>query len=90
MCAPDRIDRPMTSASSCSAAVDDLLGRLAEAGVDHFHAGIAQRARDDLGAAVVPVEPRLGNDDAQSRMLMTQLWLTGSAPSGSECSHAER
>ncbi len=38
---------------------DDLLGRLAEAGVDHLHAGVAQRPRNDLGAAVVPVEPGL-------------------------------
>ena len=43
---------------------DDLFGRLAEAGVDHLHAGIAQRARDDLGAAVVAVEPGLGDNDA--------------------------
>ena len=64
MCAPDRIDRPITSASSCSAADDDLLGRLAQAGVDHFHAGVAQRARNHLGAAIVPVEPRLGDDDS--------------------------
>ena len=56
----------MTSASSCSAADDDLLRRLAQAGVDHLHAGVAQRAGDDLGAAVVAVEPRLGNDDSES------------------------
>ncbi len=42
----------------------DLLGRLVEAGVDHLHAGVAQRAGDDLGAAVVPVEAGLGDDDA--------------------------
>ena len=64
MCAPDRIDRPMTSASSCSAARDDLLRRLAQARVDHLHAGVAQRPGDDLGAAVVAVEARLGDDDA--------------------------
>ena len=39
----------------------DHLGRLAQAGVDHFHAGVAQRARDDLGAAVVAVQAGLGN-----------------------------
>ena len=27
--------------------------------------GVAQRARDDLGAAVVAVEARLGDDDSQ-------------------------
>ena len=43
----------------------DLLGRLPQAGVDDFHAGVAQRPRDDLRAAIVPVEPRLGDDDSQ-------------------------
>jgi hypothetical protein len=42
----------------------DLLGRLVESGVDDLEAPVAQGARDDLGAAVVPVEPGLGNDDA--------------------------
>ena len=36
----------------------DLLRRLTQAGVDHFHARVAQRARDHLGAAVVAVEAR--------------------------------
>ncbi len=35
--------------------VRDHLGRLAQAGIDHFHPGIPQRAGDDLGAPVVPV-----------------------------------
>ena len=43
---------------------DDLLRRLPQAGVDDLHAGVAQRARDHLGAAVVPVEPGLGDDDS--------------------------
>jgi hypothetical protein len=42
----------------------DHFRRLAEAGVDDLHPGVAQRARDDLGAAVVPVETRLRNDDS--------------------------
>ena len=44
--------------------LDDLLGRLVQARVDHLHAGVAQRARDDLRAAVVAVEAGLGDDDA--------------------------
>ncbi len=44
--------------------LDDLLRRLMKARVDHLHAGIAERAGDDLRAAVVPVEPRLGDDDS--------------------------
>ena len=44
--------------------LDDLLGRLVQAGVDDLHAGVAQRAGDDLRPAVVPVEARLGHDDA--------------------------
>ncbi len=39
----------------------DLLGRLMQSRVDHLHARIAQRAGDHLGAAVVPVETRLGD-----------------------------
>ena len=38
---------------------DDHLRGLAQAGVDHFHAGIAQRAGYDFGAAIVPVKARL-------------------------------
>ncbi len=41
---------------------DDLLGRLPEAGVDHFHARVPQRARDDLGAAIVAIESWFGDD----------------------------
>ena len=43
----------------------NLLGRLPQAGVDDLHAGVAQRARNDLGAAVVAVEARLGDDDSE-------------------------
>jgi hypothetical protein len=39
----------------------DHLGGLAEAGVDDFHAGIAQGAGDYLRAAVVAVQAGLGN-----------------------------
>src|SRR5438445_4652791 len=35
------------------------LRRLTQAGIDHLHAGIAQRPRDDLGAAVMSIQPRL-------------------------------
>src|SRR5213078_1260635 len=45
--------------------LDDLLGRLVQAGVDDLHPGVTQRAGDDLRAAVVTVEPGLGDDDAQ-------------------------
>ena len=38
----------------------DLLRRLAETGIDHFHPGVAQRAGDDFDAAVMSVKPRLG------------------------------
>ena len=62
--APDSSDRPTASASSCSAACDDLLGRLVQAGVDDLEAGVAQRPGDHLGASVVAVEAWLGDDDA--------------------------
>src|SRR5688572_24858635 len=41
-----------------------LLRSLVQPGVDHLHAGVTQGAGDDLGAAVVPVEPGLGDDNA--------------------------
>ena len=42
----------------------DLLRRLVQARVDDLHARVAQRASDDLGAAVMPVEARLGHHHA--------------------------
>jgi len=39
----------------------DHLGRLAQAGVDDLHAGVAEGAGDDFGAAVVSVEAGLGD-----------------------------
>ena len=64
MCAPDRSDSPTASASSCSAGLGDLLGRLVQAGVDDLEAGVAQGPGDDLGAPVVAVETGLGDDDS--------------------------
>ena len=42
----------------------DHLRGLAEAGVDYFHASVAKSAGDHFGAAVVTVEPGLGNEYA--------------------------
>ena len=42
----------------------DLLGGLVQPGVDHLETVVAQRPRDRLGAAVVPVESGLGDDDS--------------------------
>ncbi len=42
---------------------DDLLGRALEPRVDDLEAGVAQRLHDDLGAAVVPVEAGLRDQD---------------------------
>ena len=64
MCAPERIEMPTASASSWMRRLDDLLRRLVKAGVDDLHAGVAQRPGDDLGAAIVTVEARLGDDHA--------------------------
>ena len=41
----------------------DLRRRLPQPRIDDLHAGVAQGARDDLGAPVVPVEPGLGDQD---------------------------
>ena len=56
MWAPERIESPTTSTSSCSRDLGDHLGRLVEARVDDLHTVIAQHARDGLRAAVVTVE----------------------------------
>ena len=64
MCAPDRMLTPMTSTSSWIAASTTSSGVRCKPGVDDVHAGVAQRARDDLDAAVVAVEADLGDDDA--------------------------
>ena len=65
MCAPDMIDSPTASTASCTRRGRDHLGRLVQAGVDDLVAGVGERARDDLGAAVVAVEPGLGDEDAE-------------------------
>ena len=44
--------------------VHDLFWSLAEPGVDNFETGIAESACDDFGAAVVPVEAGLRDNDA--------------------------
>ena len=40
------------------------LRSLPDAGVDNFHAGIAQGAGNDFGAPIVPVKSGLGDEDA--------------------------
>ena len=44
--------------------LDDLLRRLVQPGVDHFHPSVTQRACNYLCPPVVPVESGLGDDDA--------------------------
>src|SRR5215468_2075543 len=41
----------------------DLLRGLVQPGVDHLYSGVTKRPRHDLGAPVVPVQARLGDDD---------------------------
>ena len=60
MWTPESRLTPSTSTSSWTAAVDHLLGRAVQAGVDDVHAGVAQRPRHHLDAAVVAVEADLG------------------------------
>src|SRR5437867_5898995 len=44
--------------------LDDVLGRLPKARVDHLHARVPQRPGDDLRPAVVSIEARLRDQDA--------------------------
>ena len=60
--APDRMDSPTTSTSSWTRRRDDHLGRLADAGVDDLEALVAQPSREHLGAPVMAVEARLGDE----------------------------
>ena len=39
---------------------------LPQAGINHFHPGIAQRAGNDFGAAVMAIESGLGDQHANS------------------------
>ena len=41
-CAPERMERPTTSTSSCMARVDNLFGRLPKPGIYHLKTGIPQ------------------------------------------------
>ena len=43
---------------------DDLLGRLTQSRVDHFHPRVAQCAGDDFRAAIVSVQAGLGDQHA--------------------------
>ena len=56
---PDRVDRLLLGRRR------DHLGRLVQAAVDDLVTGVGQRARHDLGATVVPVEPSLRDQDAE-------------------------
>ena len=55
--------------------VHDHLGRLAQAGIDDFHAGVTQCPSNHLGPAVVPIQPWLGNQYANF-LLRHSLHLT--------------
>jgi hypothetical protein len=69
--------------------LDDLVGRLVQPRVDNLHTGIAQGARNHLGAAIMPVQTGLGYDYADrigharqyrtGRLLRTRL-LGGARP----------
>ena len=66
LCAPERIEMPMASTSSCTRGVDNLLRGLPQAGVDDFHPRIAQGARHNLGPPVVAVQAGFGNQNSNS------------------------
>src|SRR5262245_51431096 len=43
--------------------LDDLLGRPLQPGVDHLDPGVTEGVGDDLGPAIVTIEPGLGDED---------------------------
>src|ERR1039458_5758922 len=52
----------------------DRLGGLEEAGVDDFHAGVAQQAGDDLDASIVTVEANFRHQDPHTHSEGTSTW----------------
>src|SRR5262249_36248109 len=46
---------------------DDLLRCLMETGIDHFHPGVTQRARNQFDAPVMPVEPYFADQNTEVR-----------------------
>ena len=74
-CAPERMDRPITPVF-LERGVDDHFWRLAESGIDHLHASIAQRPGDYLGAAIMSVEAGFCHQHPDSR-IHTLRELTG-------------
>jgi hypothetical protein len=61
MWVPERMDSPITSTSSWM-AVATICSGLVEAGVDDLEASVPERPRHHLGAAVVTVQPWLGDE----------------------------
>ena len=64
MCAPDSTDRPDRVGVLLQCGLRHQLGRLEQAGVHDLEARVAQGPCDHLGAAIVSVQPGLGDDDA--------------------------
>src|SRR5262245_4255102 len=58
----------------------DLLRPLPDAGVDDLAAGVAQGARDQLGAAVVPAQARLGDQHALPHQNHAGCWNSPQTP----------
>ncbi len=61
LCAPERMDNPITWTSSCKRGVYDHLRSLAQAGVNYFHARVAESPRDNLRSPVVAIQTRFGD-----------------------------
>ena len=56
--------------------LDDLLRGAVEPGIDDVHASVAQRARDDFDAAVVAVEPDLGQQHPNDAGFLVHRWVS--------------
>jgi triacylglycerol lipase len=54
----------------------DLLRRLVQPGVNHLHAGIAEGAGHNLGAAIMTIQSRFGHHDPQRRGILRRLGRT--------------
>lgn len=55
----------------------DLLGSLADAGIDDLEACVAQGARDDLGPPVVSVKAGFGDKDPDPGMTQVRVSIAG-------------
>jgi hypothetical protein len=62
LCAPERMESPITSTSSCTAA-DAIMAGVWRKPVNDFHTRITKYAGNNLSTTIVSIEPSFGNQN---------------------------